>query len=585
MDIDMIYCKECGYEGIYTGPVCSQCGARIRLDERELIDLKREIKAAKAAGEYETVVENFLILADMGDTDGEREYAKLLEKGSLVPRDIDLATDYFYRAAKKNDPTSAYRYSRLVSRMNDAAGRFWLAFSAVLGCPAAYLGTAEQYAELGKHDFANHYYYLAASGDDVDAIVKLASRYYSGEGIEQNESYAKWYMDKLTFPPLHAIKMAYRLRSVKAAEAPAIVCKNYDGMIRELIGEAKKQQFPTAEAYLYGLLADRGDSDAMCELAEHYLFDESGRNPNEAIRVLTRAAASGSARAYTMLGLVYRSGAVVPQNIPLALDSFEHAGKLGNAEAYEYMGDIYHSKDYTGRDIAKAYELYELAASGGVASAGEKAAGIRASREGYYYHAPRDEDTDPERAFRGYAISAMMGCAPAMLKLAECYALGIGTEVDRSLAFDYYKKSVERGLEAAYFPLGICYSRGVGVAFNFDLAVKNLKRALNNGDERAKKELVRLYENKKRHLGDKIYSQAMRLIYQKKFSEAVRVLTVAIDFKHPKAIYTLGCLYEFGRGVECDKRYAYELYTAAEKLSFKDTRSKYKSNILRMIKR
>ena len=581
----MIYCKECGYEGIYTGINCSQCGARIKLDEREMLELKKEVKAAKEAGEYETVVENLLILADMGDTAGEREYAKLLEKGSLVPRDIDLATDYFYRAAKKNDATSAYRYSRLVSRMNDAAGRFWLSFSAVLGCASAYLGAADNYAELGKHEYANYYYYLAASGDDVDAIVKLASRYFTGDGIEQNESFAKWYMDKLTFPPLHAIKMAYKLRSVKADEAPAIACKNYDTMIRELLGEARRSGFQTAEAYLNGLLSERGDTDAMCELAEHLLFDESGKNPNEAIRVLTRAAAGGSARAYTMLGLVYRSGAVVPQNISLALDSFEHAGKLGNAEAYELMGDIYHSKSYTGRDVAKACDLYELAAKGGVATAEEKAASIRASREGYYYHATRDEDTDPERAFRGYAISAMMGCIPAMLKLAECYALGIGTRKDRPLAFDYYQKSANAGLEEAYFPLGICYSRGVGVAFNFDMAVKNLTRAYKNGDERAKRELVRLYENKKRHLADKLYSQAMRLIYQKKFSEAVKVLTVAIEFKHPKAVYTLGCLYEFGRGVECDKRYAYDLYTAAEKMSFKDTRSKYKSNILRMIKK
>ena len=581
----MIYCKECGYEGIYTGLNCSQCGARIRLDEREILELKKEVKAAKEAGEYETVVENLLILADMGDTVGEREYAKLLEKGSLVPRDIDLATDYFYRAAKKNDAISAYRYSRLVSRMNDAAGRFWLSFSAVLGCASAYLGAADNYAEIGKHEYANHYYYLAASGDDVDAIVKLATRYYNGEGIEQNESYAKWYMDKLTFPPLHAIKLAYKLRSVKASEAPAIACKNYVGMIRELLGEARRSGFQTAEAYLNGLLSERGDTDAMCELAEHLLFDENGKNPNEAIRVLTRAAAGGSARAYTMLGLVYRSGAVVPQNISLALDSFECAGKLGNAEAYELMGDIYHSKSYTGRDVAKAYELYELAAKGGVATADEKAATIRASREGYYYHATRDEDTDPERAFRGYAISAMMGCIPAMLKLAECYALGIGTKKDRSLAFEYYQKSVDAGLEEAYFPLGICYSRGVGVAFDFDKAVAHLTRAYKNGEERAKKELVRLYENKKRHFGNKLYSQAMRLIYQKKFAEAVKVLTVAIEFKHPKAVYTLGCLYEFGRGVACDKRYAYELYNAAEKLAFKDTRSKYKSNILRMIKK
>ena len=581
----MIYCKECGYEGIYTGPTCSQCGAQIRLDAKELVELKKEINAAKDAGEYETVVENLLILVDMGDTDGEREYAKLLERGSLVPRNIDLATDYYSRAATQNDPTSAYRYAHLVSRMNDAAGRFWLAFAALLGCPEAYLGAADNYAASGENDCANYYYYLAASGDDVDAIVKLATRYYSGEGIEHNESYARWYMDKLTFPPLHALKMAYKLRSVKSAEAPVIPCHDQDGMIRDLLAKAKKAGFLTAEAYLNGLLADRGDTDAMCELAEHYLFADDGKNPNEAIRVLTRAAAGGSARAYTMLGLVYRSGAIVPQNLSLALDYLERAGKLGNPEAYEYMGDVYHSKGYQGRDVAKACELYELAAEGGLASAGEKAASIRANREAYYNNADLDAATDPEKAFRGYAISAMMGYAPAMLKIAECYALGIGTPRDRSSAFTYYRKAAESGLAEARFPLGICYSRGVGVAFSFAKAVENLTLALKVGDSRASKELTRLYENKKRRLGNKLYSQAMRLVYQKKFSEAARVLTVAIDFKHPKAIYTLGCLYEFGRGVDCNRRYAYDLYTAAEKLSFKDTRSKYKSNILRMIKK
>ena len=86
----MIYCKECGYEGIYTGINCSQCGARIRLDEREMLELKKEVKAAKEAGEYETVVENLLILADMGDTAGEREYAKLLEKGCEILDDGTL---------------------------------------------------------------------------------------------------------------------------------------------------------------------------------------------------------------------------------------------------------------------------------------------------------------------------------------------------------------------------------------------------------------------------------------------------------------------------------------------------------------
>ena len=581
----MIYCKKCGYEGIYTGINCPNCGERITLEQIEILELKREINAAKAAGEFETVVENYLILADAGITEAEREYAKILEKGALVPRNIDKAMEYFYRAAKKCDPYSAYRYSRLVARVSEVSGKFWLYFSAALGCADAYMPAAEAYVCDGQEVYANYYYYLAAAGDDVDAIVKLATRYFTGDGVEESVEYAKWYMEKLNIPPLYALKLAYKLRGVKSKEPPTITI-NQEGLIRRLIGQAEKHGFDTAKMYLYSMLAERGDANAMCDLAEYYLFsDEGDKQPAEAVRLLTRAAASGSARAYTTLGLVYRDGSIVKQNLPLAIESFERAAKLGATDSYEYIGDIYHNSSYGERDISKAHAYYERAARGGCASAAEKAKNIRSAREAYYYHATRAEEAAPEDAFRGYAISAMMGYVPAMLKLAECYALGIGTKRDRHEAFVYYGKCVAEGCDEAYFPLGICYSRGVGTQFNFDRAIENLTVAHRLGDERAKREILRLYENKKRRLGRKLYSAAMRLVYKKNYEVAAEYLTLATNFDHPKATYTLGCLYEFGRGVAWDRSRAYELYRKAESQSFSDPRSKYKSSILKMLKR
>ena len=77
----------------------------------------------------------------------------------------------------------------------------------------------------------------------------------------------------------------------------------------------------------------------------------------------------------------------------------------------------------------------------------------------------------------------------------------------------------------------------------------------------------------------------MRLIYMGKYTAAKPLLDVAAKMRHPKATYTLGTLYEFGRGVGEDRKRAYAYYLDAEELGFSDPRSKYKSKILRMLKK
>ena len=581
----MFTCKKCGYEGTYTGDACPGCGAKPELTVAEKNELWLKAVAAKERGDYETVIESYRILSDLGHTEAEREYARLLEKGGPVPRNIDAAMDYFYRAAKKCDAFSAYKYSRLVSRLSDVSGKFWLAFSAVLGCAAAYFQTAEDYAAEGKHEWANYYYYLAALGDDVDAIVKLASRYYNGDGIEKSEEYAKWYMDKLTFPPISAIKLAYKLRSVGSKEAPKIVCSNYDELLKYLIAKAKKYSFDAAVIRLYEMLADRGSADAMVALGDLHLTGKSAeRNPAEAVRIYTRAAASGNAGAYVKLGNLYFDGTIIRKNYKIALSCFDKAATLGITDAYEKIGDIYHDEEYEGRDVALAYKFYRLAAKGGNTSAEEKATNIDNARTGYYYYGGVEEESNPENAFNNYAVATALGYGPAMVKLAECFALGIGTAKSRPDSFYWYKKAAEEGCDMAYFPLGMCYANGFGTNFNGKLAVKYLSLAGKQGDERAKTEIERLYNNKKKSIARKIYSTAMRLIHQKKFSIAAEYLEIAVGFEHAKATYTLGCLYEFGRGVKCDKARAYKLYDLATKFAFADPRSKYKLSVLKMLK-
>ena len=556
------------------------------LDRGGIDKLRREVAAARAAGEGDMLADSYRTLALAGDTEGEREYAKLLEKGTRVVRDVDLAMEYFLRAAKKGDAESAYRYSRLVSRMSDKLSRFWLLYAAELGEENAYLGAADVYAREGKDAFANYYYYVSASNGDSDANVKLASRYFYGEGLVPYMPYAKWYMDKLIFPPIYALKLAYKLRQVTAEAPPAIKEPAGHEIAYALIAEAKAMGEREAELALFSSLAQKGCDEATCSLAEIYLEGRViKRNADEAVRILTRAAASGNSSAYIALGKLYMSGYDVKRDLGEALKCFEAAKKLGRREATELIADVYHSKSYEGRDVAHAYDLYREAAAQGSESAGAKADSILSAREGYYYHATRAEETMPKDAFRGYAVATVMGHAPAMLKLAECYALGIGVKKNRKEAFLWYKKAFESGLEEASLPLGVCYARGVGVGFDFRLAMKHLKNAAEHGDTRAVGEMQRLNKNRRVKLTKRCYSTAMRLIHMGKYTAAKPHLDIAVKLRHPKATYTLGALYEFGRGVGEDRKRAYALYLEAEELGFTDTRSKYKSRILRMLKK
>ena len=582
----MIKCNNCGYEGIFETKTCPRCASPMVLDSGGIDKLRREVAAAKEAGEGDMLADSYRTLALAGDTEGEREYAKLLEKGGRVVRDVDLAMDYFLRAAKKGDAESAYRYSRLVSRMSDKLSRFWLLFAAELGEQSAFLGAADVYAREGKDAYANYYYYACASEGESDANVKLASRYFYGEGLVPYMPYAKWYMDKLVFPPIYALKLAYKLRQTKPETPPEIKAPAGNEITYSLIAEARALGEKEAELSLFTHLADNGCEEAMCALAELHLEGRvTKRNADEALRILTCAAASGNASAYLSLGKLYMSGYDVKRDLNEALRCFEAARKLGKNEAIEFIADIYHNKSFGGRDVAYAYDLYREAEKLGNDSAAKKADTILSAREGYYYHATRCEDTMPEEAFRGYAVATVMGHAPAMLKLAECYALGIGVKKNRKEAFLWYKKSHGAGLDDANLPLGVCYARGVGVAFDYRLAIKYLTRAAELGDTRAVGEIKRLSKNRKEKLTKRCYSTAMRLIFMGKYTAAKPHLDVAMKLRHPKATYTLGALYEFGRGVGEDRRRAFELYNEAEALGFTDPRSRYKSRILKMLKK
>ena len=595
---ELIKCKRCEHKSDYNGKPCAICGSPLVIDDIDIEETRAELERALKERNSSKICACRHLLADAGDTDSEREYAKILEKADPQLKNIDTAMDYYFRAAKKNDPFSAYRFSKLVGRSSEDNAKFWLKYAAVLGSINSYPDACELFSAEGREDIASYYCALAAACDDTISIVNMAKRWYDGVGVPANPAHAKWYLDKLTIPPIHAIKLAYRLRSTVAEEPERLIFPDYGKYLKALADDAKRLGFFTAYFFLVSGLAKNGDINA--ETALGILLTEGKgceRNVERGKATLELSMAHGNPAAAIYLGEGHLSGEFFAKNPAYAIKCFEKAASLGYPDAYEKLGDIYKEGKLVTQSIPRALELYDLAAAGGCASAKEKSDGIKEKRHGFYLDAYKIINsgkavTEDEAfsAFKASAIATAMGDVRSMTLLAKCYFYGFGTEKDRSMGFYWFREAVSAGDREANIHLALCYSRGLGVAFSFREAVKYLKIAKSLGLNGAAAELELLYKRKMKKTVRALYAQAMELLYMKKPIDAARLLSSFESLGYPKALYTLGCLYEFGTGVaKPDPKRAHSYYEKAyignsTFGNFGDPDSDYKFKIMKLIR-
>ncbi len=486
---------------------------------------------------------------------------------------------------KLSEPASLFKHAISLKETNPELSDFYLAFSAINGFAEAYPKVADSLAKTGKDEFANIFYTLASVADDARSSVTMASRYCDGVGTAKNEGYAKWHLERLSVPPIYGIKLAYRLRSVKAVEPPPCDGECYTEMLKYFSSKAEELCVDSALLKISEMLSARGVADATAMLGILILEGRCpSSNSKDGLVKLFTSAEQDSVRASIYLGELYSNNPSYPRDIEKATYYFEKAGALGSYESYERLGDIYSEGILTEKDLARAVKFYDLATREVCDSAYHKADKIKIERKKIYDNAMAVKETWPRESFRLIAISAAMGYPTAALRLADCFYHGKGVAPNRKQAFVWYKEAADGNESNALCPLGLCYKYGIGTRVNFTLAKKYLEEATAAGSKLAERELSDLLNRKLSKLARMTYSSAMRLIYQKKFDAAKNFLSLGIQIADPKAIYTYGCLYEFGIGLPCDKNKAYEYYTLAEQKGFTDDRARHKQMVLRMFK-
>lgn len=145
--------------------------------------------------------------------------------------------------------------------------------------------------------------------------------------------------------------------------------------------------------------AARGVVEAQYELALSY-YQQQGKE-KDAVELFSRAAEQGHTEAMCMLGLCYKDGVGIDQNLNRAIDLWQQAVEKGCVHAELCLAD--------------AYMLGE--------------------------GAPKDE----ARAIQVYRRRAGQGVAEAQYKLGLCFLLGVGLPQDRRSAVKWLRKAAEQG--------------------------------------------------------------------------------------------------------------------------------------------
>ena len=451
-------------------------------------------------------------------------------------------------------------------------------------------------ADEGKqYKKAFEFYKLAAETNNIEAIYKLGTYYYYGQGVVQDYFEAfRW------------------------------------------IRKVAEQGYAPAQSSL-GYCYDKGAGVAQDEV--------------EAVKWYRKAAEQGYAGAQSNLGVCYQKGIGVAKDEVKATEWYRKAAEQGLAQAQFNLGNCYRKGKGVAKDEVEAITWYIKAARQGEERA--KKALLKSDcdvaeieidwllkveerefPEALYKLALRYEQGDGvehsyEKAAKWYIISAEQGNESAKCKLVDLYALGKGVEKSTTEAiswlekckwddkcgneckefcisnylkkedkkggklyslgsFFYYGKRTEQSYEEAImwwkmaadvnnsnaaYMLGLCYEEGHGVGQSHEEAVMWWKRAADANNSNAKYKLGLCYAE-----GDGLeqsYEKAFGLFievaksgfnieaenivgtyYEKglgieqSYEEAVKWYAMAAEQKNKEAMCNLGNCYRYGRGVK-----------------------------------
>lgn len=234
---------------------------------------------------------------------------------------------------------------------------------------------------------------------------------------------------------------------------------------------------------------DQNHLQASTMLARMFLTGERvgiEYDPVQAAALLARSASRGDAEAQYYLGLLYRSGTGVAQDLEIAFNWILASAEQQYVLAEYELSRAYSRGEGTPLDTAKALYWLETAAGNGHVEAQFFLANAYDTGEG----APQNTS----QALRWYRRAADSGYVIAQRILGTRYLMGDGVAQNGDEALRWLVPAAEAGDPGAMSNLGFAFMTGAAVPQDPAQAAKWYHMAVEHGDlPRAKTALAQLY--------------------------------------------------------------------------------------------
>lgn len=269
--------------------------------------------------------------------------------------------------------------------------------------------------------------------------------------------------------------------------------------------------FSAQDASFYKKYADKGDKEAMYNLADCYINGTGGapQDMNQATYWLTKSAKKNYAPAQVKLAYCYIYGAGVLKDYKQAWDLAQKAMKQGEPTAHYLIATMYKDGIYVPQSWSKWQQYIRSAAN--------------------------------------------LGNDDAQADLGVAYLYGVqeaGIQQDINSSIPWLRKAAEQGDAKGNFYLGVCYEYGAGVPKDEEKALEYYYTAANAGQAQAQCEVAMAYLLGKNGLNVN-------------YPEAYKYVNAAIEQEEPRAYKIMGDIYYYGLGTTEDNDKAAEWYKKA----------------------
>ncbi len=390
--------------------------------------------------------------------------------------------------------------------------------------------------ELAFQDYkfteAKTYFEKAKDLGNVDAYYYLSNMYYLGFGATIDAK--KAYSLAKTGYELGSIPATYQLGKYLSngigveknkEDATRLFQKNFQ--VNWFKDQFKNNNTPF-HAYTLGYMYGQG-------------YGGVEKDDEVAINWYKQAASQGDLVAQNNLGLWFKNGRNVDQDMNKAEAWFQNAANQNFSHAQFNLGLMYYKGQGFAQDYVKAEQWYRKAAENGHGSA-QFSLGIM-------YDKGNGLEQDYTQAVYWYRKAAENGSEGAQNNLGNKYYYGQGITQSYEEARYRYQNAADKGQVNAQFSLGRLYYVGNGVTKNYSEALNWFRKSANQENASAQNMVGEIY----------FWGQDVAINYNEAFQWYLKAANKNLAIGQ----YNIGYLYYKGLGVKKDKKVGLVWYRKA----------------------